>query len=44
MHNSKITMLAYGLAVGFILAIALHPSKHMVTASEPVLMPVVDLK
>jgi hypothetical protein len=45
MSNSKITLLAYGLAVGFILAVAFHlPSKQMVAASEPVLTPVVDLK
>jgi hypothetical protein len=45
MRNSKITMLAYALAVGFILAVAFHsPSKQMVAASEPVLTPVVDLK
>jgi hypothetical protein len=43
--NSKIALLAYGLAVGFTLAVAFHlPSKQMVAASEPVLTPVVDLK
>jgi hypothetical protein len=45
MSNSKITLLAYGLAVGFILAVAFHlPSKQMVAANEPVLTPVVNLK
>jgi hypothetical protein len=45
MSNSKIALLAYGLAVGFILTVAFHlSSKQMVAASEPVLTPVVDLK
>jgi hypothetical protein len=43
--NPKIAILAYSLAVGFILAVAFHsPSKNLTAASEPVLMPVVDLK
>jgi hypothetical protein len=43
MRNSKITMLTYGLAVGFILAVAFHsPSKQLIAVSEPVLTPVVD--
>jgi hypothetical protein len=45
MSNSKIALLACGLAVGFILAVAFHlPSKQMVAASETVLTPVVDPK
>jgi hypothetical protein len=45
MSNSKIALLAHGLAVGFILTVAFHlPSKQTVAASEPVLTPVVDLK
>jgi hypothetical protein len=43
--GAKIAIVAYCLAVGFILAVAFHlPSKQMVAASEPVLTPVVDLK
>jgi hypothetical protein len=43
MENPKIALVAYCLAVGFILAIAFHsPSKQMVAASEPVLTPVAD--
>jgi hypothetical protein len=31
MHNSKIAMLAYGLAVGFVLVVALHsPAKVLI--------------
>jgi hypothetical protein len=42
--NPKIAILAYSLAVGFILAVAFHsPSKELTAASEPVLTPVVDL-
>jgi hypothetical protein len=45
MGNPKIAIVAYCLAVGFILAIVFYsPSKQMVAAGEPVLMPVVDLK
>jgi hypothetical protein len=41
MGNSKITIVAYCLAVGFILAVAFHsPSKMLVTASAPVAAPV----
>jgi hypothetical protein len=43
MGNPKITLLAYCLAAGFILAVAFYsPSKQMVAASEPVLTPVAD--
>jgi hypothetical protein len=45
MGNSKIAIVAYCLAVGFILAVAFHsPSKELAAASEPVLTPVVDVK
>jgi hypothetical protein len=45
MSNPKFALVAYFIAVGFILAVAFHsPSKQMVAASEPVLTPVVDLK
>jgi hypothetical protein len=45
MGNPKIALVAYCLAVGFILAVAFHsPSKQMVAASEPVLTPAVDLQ
>jgi hypothetical protein len=44
MSNSKITLLAYGLAVGFILAVAFHLPSKQIANSEPVLTPVVDLK
>jgi hypothetical protein len=45
MSNPKFALLAYCIAVGFILAVAFHsPSKQIVAASEPVLTPVVDLK
>jgi hypothetical protein len=44
MGNPKIAIVAYCLAMGFILAVAYLPSKQMVAASEPVLTPVVDLK
>jgi hypothetical protein len=41
MGNSKIAIIAYCLAVGFILAVAFHsPSKLFVTASAPVVTPV----
>ena len=45
MGNPKVAIVAYCLAVGFILAVAFYsPSRQMVAASEPVLTPVVDLK
>jgi hypothetical protein len=45
MSNPKFALLAYCIAVGFILAVAFHsPSKQIVAASEPILTPVVDLK
>jgi len=45
MNNSKIAIVAYCLAVAFILAVALHsPSKTLVTASGPAVTPVADLK
>jgi hypothetical protein len=41
MGISKIALEAYRFAVGFILAVAIHsPSKQVVAASEPILMPV----
>jgi hypothetical protein len=45
MGNPKIAIVAYCLAVGFILAVAFYsPSKQMVAASEPVLTSVMDQK
>jgi hypothetical protein len=45
MSSPKFALVAYFIAVGFILAVAFHsPSKQIVAASEPVLTPVVDLK
>ena len=45
MSNSKVAIVAYCLAVGFILAVALHsPSKTLVAASVPAVMPVADLR
>ena len=45
MGNPKITIVAYCLAIGFILAVAFHsPSKTLITASVPAPMPVADLK
>jgi hypothetical protein len=36
MRNSKVALLGYGLAVGFILAVAFHsPAKLLVAADEP---------
>jgi hypothetical protein len=36
MRNSKIAILGYGLAVGFILAVAFHsPAKVLVASDEP---------
>jgi hypothetical protein len=35
MRNSKIAMLAYGIAIGFILVVAFHsPAKLLVAADE----------
>jgi hypothetical protein len=43
MGNPKIAIVAYCLAVGFILVVALHsPSKTLITASAPVGTPVVQ--
>jgi hypothetical protein len=43
--NPKIAIFAYGLAIGFILAVAFHsPSRELAAASESVLTPAVDLK
>jgi hypothetical protein len=40
MGNPKIAIVAYFLAVGFILAVAFYsPSKTLVTASAPVVTP-----
>ncbi len=45
MGNPKIAIVAYCLAVGFILVVAFHsPSKTLITASVPVVTPVADLK
>ena len=45
MSNPKIAIVAYCLAVGFIIAVAFYsPSKQMVAVSEPDLTPVVDVK
>jgi hypothetical protein len=45
MSSPKLALVAYFIAVGFILAVAFHsPSKQIVATSEPVLTPVVDLK
>jgi hypothetical protein len=45
MGNPKISIVAYCLAVGFILVIAFHsPSKTLITASAPAVAPVADLK
>jgi hypothetical protein len=36
MYNSKIAMIAYGLAVGFILVVALHsPAKVLIASHAP---------
>jgi hypothetical protein len=36
MRNSKIAMLAYGLAVGFVLLVALHsPAKVLIASDAP---------
>jgi hypothetical protein len=43
MGNPKIALVAYSLAVGFILAVAFHSTpKQIVAASEPILTPVAD--
>ena len=45
MGNPKIAIVAYCLAIGFILAVAFHSSSHMlVTASVPTATPSSDLK
>jgi len=45
MRNSKITMLGYGLAVGFILAVAFHsPAKVLVASDEPARTTVLSAK
>ena len=45
MDNPKISIVAYCLAIGFILVIAFHSSsKTLITASVPAVTPVADLK
>jgi hypothetical protein len=45
MGNPKFTIVAYFLAIGFILVVAFHsPSKTLITASAPASMPIADLK
>jgi hypothetical protein len=45
MRNSKITLVAYCIAVGFILAVAFHSSSTtLITASIPAVTPGMDLK
>jgi len=45
MGNPKIAIVAYCLAIAFILAVALHSSsKTLITAGEPAVTPVADLK
>jgi hypothetical protein len=45
MGNPKITVVAYCLAVGFILAVAFSsPPKMSITTSVPAVTPVSDLK
>jgi hypothetical protein len=45
MGNPKIAIVAYCLAVGFILVVAfLSPSKPLITASVPTATPVADPK
>jgi hypothetical protein len=45
MSSPKFALVAYFIAVGFILAVAFHsPSKQIFAASEPVPTPVVNLK
>jgi hypothetical protein len=43
MRNSKIAMLAYGLAVAFILAVAFHSPKKVLVASEDASAPTTAL-
>jgi hypothetical protein len=36
MHNSKVTIVCYAIAVGFILAVAFHsPAKLILVADDP---------
>jgi hypothetical protein len=45
MGNPKIAIVAYSLAAGFILVVALYSSpKAVITASMPVVTPISDLK
>jgi hypothetical protein len=45
MGNPKIAIVAYCLAMGFILAVALSsPSKTQITASMPAVTPISDMK
>jgi hypothetical protein len=45
MSNPKITIVAYCVAAGFILAVAFHSSsKTLTTASVPAATPILDLK
>ena len=45
MGNPKIAIVAYCLALGFVLAVAFHsPSNTLITASIPTVTPVSDLK
>jgi hypothetical protein len=45
MGNPEITIVAYCLAAGFMLAVAFHSSSRtLITAGVPVPMPVADLK
>jgi hypothetical protein len=44
MGNPKIAIVAYCLAVGFILVVAFQPSKTMTAASVPAVTPVANLK
>jgi hypothetical protein len=45
MRNSKIAMLGYGLAVGFILAVAFHsPAKVLMASGAPASMTALSAK
>jgi hypothetical protein len=45
MGNPRISIVAYFLAVGFVLVVAFHStSKTLLTASAPAVTPVADLK
>jgi hypothetical protein len=45
MGNSKIAIVAYFLAVGFILVVVFHsPAETLITASVPAVTPVSNLK